>query len=233
MKKYTIGLLSVFVLVGIAGVVSSAPVSAAATDHVAANINKINKCNKQADSLAKVSTDLEFFKATYYVLPSAEDIAAHYPSTVRKGSKLPVPTAIYKGTEPKTRVGKTNYALVAQRFTNTQTYFSSLVLKGTSTPALDQAGLSSLIAHNAAVNESIVNHVQAIDAVKAAFPVGIYDCSNSQQITAVATKYKAEQAAVKKLHQDIVIVRNKTQESRGDYQKLEAQRVKLVHQHKI
>ncbi len=231
MKKYTIGLLSVFALVGIIGVVSSAPASAATSASAVAAATA--KCNKQADSLAKVSTDLEFFKATYYTLPSAEEVAAHYPSVTKKGSKVPVPTAIYKGTEPKTRVGKTNYALVAQRFHNTQTYFSSLTLKGTATPALDQAGLNSLIAHNTAVDASLANHVEAIDAVKAAFPIGIYDCSNKQQWTTVSTKYKAKQAAVKKLQQDIVIIRNKTKESRADYQKLETQRAKLVRQHKI
>lgn len=224
MKKYTIGLLSVLALVAIA----TAPTSAASAGGVV-------KCNKRAAALAKVPTDLEFFKATYYTMPSAEEIAAHYQpvSIVSAQRPIAVPTAIFRGDGPKSRVGKTNYALVAKRFHDTQTYFSSIVLKDTATPALNADNLNKLIAANAAIDASIANHIEAIDNVKAAYPVAATDCKTAAGQAAVNEKYNQKVGSFKVLNQDIVLVRNKTKESRAVYQKLESQRFKLDRQHKI
>ncbi len=233
MKKYTIGLLSVagvFALVAIA----TAPTSAATTaGEKTANTGRINKCNKQAESLAKVATDLEFFKGTYYVMPSAEEIAAHYPPVTKKGSQTPVPSAIYKGAGPKSRVGKTNYAIVAKRFTDTHSYFSSIVLKNTSTPALDGTKLNQFGVNNVSVNAAIIDRIDAITDVKLAFPAATYDCSVSKTHAVVAKKYSEKVKAFKKVNKDISIVKNKTKDSRASYQELEAQRVKLDRQKKI
>lgn len=232
MKKYIAGLFSALAVT----IFVAAPVSALAhnggTPYKAPKLSKasIQKCEKQADLLARTPADLEYFKQSHYSMPSATDLAAYYPI-----NKIGVQQSVYKGPD-KARQGAVNYTVSQQRFEGAYFALSHVYWANSSDLALDtneMARLRDAIANNQAI---INQQISAIDQKKIYFSVvppksWCADSATRQKVVADMTKQRS--AIIAQFKKDLRVSSQATQEAHKIYKKLEAQSNSLVRKNLI